>query len=217
MSLLPVARPRSWAPAPIAQTPSQPVQAQSVQVVKKPGFKLFGNQRICNSRGIQGTRVDPVRGRLAGCSILNPVKVTAIKGVQLTQPITVDCPTARALADWVEDGIAPAIGNRGGGLAVIQVIGSYSCRTRNSQPGAKLSEHARGRAVDIAGFRTANGDTYSVQKNWGKGAKGRILRKIHALGCGPFGTVLGPNSDQYHQGHFHVDTANRRGGGTYCR
>ena len=182
---------------------------------KKTG--LFGGKKICNSRHIIGERADPVRGRLAGCSILNPVKVTAVHGVQLTRPITVDCPTARALADWVENGVKPAFGNRGGGVAVVQVIGSYSCRTRNSRPGAKLSEHGRGRAVDIAGFRTANGDTYSVLKDWRHGAKGRTLRKVHALACGRFGTVLGPNADRFHQDHFHLDTANHRSGGAYCR
>ena len=178
---------------------------------------LFSSNRICNSKNITGTRVNPIQGQFNGCSILNPVKVTAVHGVQLTRPLTVDCPTARALADWVENGAWPAFGKRGGGLAVVQVIGSYSCRTRNSQPGAKLSEHARGRAIDISGFRMANGDTYSVQNDWRRGAKGRILRKIHALACGTFGTVLGPNADQYHQSHFHLDTANYRGGKAYCR
>ncbi len=32
-------------------------------------------------------------------------------------------------------------------------------------------------------------------------AQGPILQKLHRAACGPFGTVLGPNSDRFHQNH----------------
>jgi hypothetical protein len=39
---------------------------------------------------------------------------------------------------------------------------------------------------------------------------------MHKAACGPFGTVLGPNSNRFHQDHFHFDTARYRSG-SYCR
>ncbi len=171
---------------------------------------------LCGIPGIVGARRDPIRGAIAGCWVLNPVRVTAVHGVQLSVPATLDCPTARALSDWVANGVIPAIGNRGGGVAVLQVAGSYTCRTRNNRPGAGLSEHASGRAIDISAFRTADGQSISVAGGWRAGRDRQILRKIHATACGPFSTVLGPNADRFHQDHFHLDTAIHRSS-RYCR
>jgi hypothetical protein len=38
----------------------------------------------------------------------------------------------------------------------------------------------------------------------------RFLRRIHAGGCGPFGTVLGPESNEAHRNHLHLDLAPRK-------
>lgn len=38
----------------------------------------------------------------------------------------------------------------------------------------------------------------------------RFLRQIHAKACGTFGTVLGPEANEAHRNHFHVDMAKRR-------
>ena len=42
------------------------------------------------------------------------------------------------------------------------------------------------------------------------------MRKMHRTACGPFGTVLGPDSDRFHRDHFHFDTAKYRSG-PFCR
>jgi hypothetical protein len=95
-------------------------------------------------------------------------------------------------------------------------VAHYACRTRNSVKGAKISEHGRGRAIDIAAFQLRNGSEISVLKHWGQGGNGKALSKIHRAACGPFGTVLGPKSDRHHRDHFHFDTARYRSG-PYCR
>lgn len=171
---------------------------------------------LCGDRGIVGQRVAAVRGRIGGCGISNPVRVREINGIPLSQPATVNCDTARALRDWLENAVVPTVGHYGGGVASLRVIASYSCRTRNSQPGARLSEHATGNAVDIAGIGLANGGEISVLEDWGRGREGRILRQLHEAACGTFGTVLGPGSDRYHRDHFHLDVASYRSG-AYCR
>jgi hypothetical protein len=61
----------------------------------------------------------------------------------LTTPATINCDAARALQTWVREGLVPAVGRTGGGVANLRVVASYACRTRNSQSGARLSEHAR--------------------------------------------------------------------------
>lgn len=109
-----------------------------------------------------------------------------------------------------------AVGRTGGGVVKLKVAAGYSCRTRNHKSGAKISEHGKGRAIDLSGFYLKNGDQISVLNDWGKGKYGRILRDMHRSACGPFGTVLGPNADRHHRDHFHFDIAKHRSG-SYCR
>jgi len=116
----------------------------------------------------------------------------------------------------VRDAALPIVGRRGGGLRGLTVAAHYVCRTRNHKPGARLSEHSYGNAIDISEFRLADGGKLTVRDDWGGGARGRIMKKLHGAACGPFGTVLGPRSDRYHATHFHLDTAAYRSG-PYCR
>jgi hypothetical protein len=189
-------------------TPTKPKRPKKTKRHRKKGS-------VCGVRSIRGKAVSRINGK-GRCGIANPVKVTEVAGISLTREITMNCTTAKRLDNWVSKSAKPVIGRKGGGLAAIQVIGGYSCRTRNSKRGAKLSEHAKGNAVDIAGFKLRNGTVYSVKKNWRGGKAGRTLRKLHKSACGPFGTVLGPNSDRHHHDHFHFDVAKHRGG-AYCR
>lgn len=171
---------------------------------------------LCGFDGLAGARVPPVRGRLRGCGIAQPVKLSRVGGLALSRPALVDCPTAAALLTWVENGLKPAVGEIGGGPAGLKVAASYSCRTRNSRKGAKLSEHAKGRAIDISGVTLRNGATLTVSQGWRDPGQGPVMRAMHGAACGPFGTVLGPAADRYHQDHFHFDTARYRNG-AYCR
>ena len=171
---------------------------------------------ICNDPSIQGERIAPIPGRIRGCGVPDAVRVRAVSGVALTQAATIDCPTAIALRKWVDKGARPAVGNQGGGIKSLRVAAHYACRTRNNQKGARISEHGKGRAIDISAVNLQDGSQISVLRDWGGGRKGRVLRDMHRAACGPFGTVLGPNSDRFHRDHFHFDTARHRGG-PYCR
>jgi hypothetical protein len=145
-----------------------------------------------------------------------PVRVTSVAGLRLSQPAIIDCPTAVALETWAERGVKPSIGRLGGGAVGLKVAAHYICRTRNGQRGAKISEHGRGRAIDISAIELANGQSLTVLRGWRDPQHGQRLRAMHAAACGPFGTVLGPGSDRFHQDHFHFDTARYRSG-TYCK
>lgn len=49
-----------------------------------------------------------------------------------------------------------------------------------------------------------------------KSSAGRFLRAAHEKACARFGTVLGPEVNEAHRNHFHVDLAPRRRS-NYCR
>ena len=164
--------------------------------------------------GLVAVKRAPVTGP-GGCGVRDAWVVTEAGGVKLSRPAIMTMETARALDRWVRNGAIPAIGRRGGGLEELTVAAHYACRTRNSRAGARLSEHAQGRAIDISSFVLASGERISVLRGW-RGADSRVLRRMHRAACGPFGTVLGPDADRHHQDHFHFDVASYRSG-PYCR
>ena len=171
---------------------------------------------ICGDPNIRGEVIGRVPGAVAGCGIENAVRVYSVNGVIFSQPALLECQTARAVGSWMNNGMHPAVGKAGGGVASIQVAAHYACRTRNGQKGKRISEHGKGRAIDISAFNLRDGTVISVEQHWGKGRYGRMLKKMHRKACGPFGTVLGPNADRFHRDHFHFDTAQYRSG-SYCR
>jgi len=189
--------------------PQQVVQrAETARVTRQRGS-------VCGNAAIQGEAIAAISGN-GGCGVAEPVRIRSIGGVSLSQPSTMDCQTASALLTWVERGAQPAIGDLGGGIAGLQVAGHYACRPRNNQAGARLSEHGKGRAIDISGIVLRNGTVIRILNGWNSGPYGERLRAMHRAACGPFGTVLGPNANRFHADHFHFDTARYRSG-SYCR
>lgn len=170
---------------------------------------------ICGMPDIIGQTVAPVPGRLQGCGVPDAVRVAEVAGVRLSRPAMLDCQTARALRNWVEGGVKPVVGRLGGGPARLEVAASFACRTINSRPGGSVSEHGKGKAIDISGLTLRNGQSIMVESGWRRQTEGEVLRRLHRAACGPFGTVLGPESDRFHQDHLHFDTKQRRS--PYCR
>ncbi|TCL08123.1 hypothetical protein BXY66_0156 [Shimia isoporae] len=189
-----------------------------VNVQRKKRSRLpEGMSYLCKSKNIIGKAHAPVPAKLPGCGIKSgAVKVYQVGEVSLSTPAVMTCDTAFALHRWVDKGVADSVKHFGGGVSKLKVAAGYACRTRNNRPGAKVSEHGRGKAIDISALYTKSGDEISVLRDWGKGKKGRMLREMHRSACGPFGTVLGPNADRYHRDHFHFDVASHRSG-PYCR
>lgn len=241
-SLRPVLRGGNVAQQPVTLEPSgaiaQPPQSAQQEAVKQRGGifsslrPLFRSKKaakegrarkqqlakgaLCGDTAIQGEPVGRVTGKLRGCVIENAVRVRSVSGIGLSQQSVMDCKTAGALKHWIENSAKPALSKKGGGLSSIRVAAHYACRTRNNQKGAKLSEHGKGRAIDISGFRLADGTQVSVLKGWKARRYSKALRRMHKGACGPFGTVLGPKANRFHLDHFHFDTARYRSG-SYCR
>ncbi|THD72092.1 extensin family protein [Thalassobius vesicularis] len=217
--------PRVIGVAPSVKNPDKSIVYRSLRPRMRPsGLEDRAVERIlddvrgsvCGDPSILGTHVGEVADKVDGCGISDAVRVTSVAGIGLTSAALIDCPTAKSLRLWVERGLKPTIGRRGGGADKLRIFASYSCRTRNSKKGARISEHGKGRAVDIGAVILRDGSEVTVKSDWGRGRKGRMLRDLHEAACGPFGTVLGPKSDRYHRNHFHFDTARYRSG-TYCK
>ena len=171
--------------------------------------KLSAKGSVCGDPDIKGEVLAAIRGKVKGCGLEAPVRVTQVAGIRLSEPATISCETAKAFKTWVNKGLRPAMGRRE--VVELRIAASYICRPRNNQRGAKISEHGRGKAVDVAGFVFADGTQWSVARDYN-----RQVRRAHKAACGIFGTTLGPGSDGYHEDHLHFDTASYRSG-PYCK
>jgi hypothetical protein len=171
---------------------------------------------VCGDWTILGEKRKPFRGKYQGCGIADPVRIRMVSDVLLSQLALMDCETAITLKTWLENTAKPAFANLGGGLKGLRLAGHYACKTQNNQPRARMSEHARGRAIDISSFILLDGTVITVRDGWTAEDTSDAMHELHAGACGLFGTVLGPDADRYHKGHFHFDTARRRSG-TVCR
>ncbi len=80
--------------------------------------------------------------------------------------------------------------------------------------GAQLSEHGRANALDVRGFRLANGQSISLtDRNVPRELRENVLHSV----CARFTTVLGPGSDWYHEEHIHLDLMARHNNYRICQ
>jgi hypothetical protein len=124
------------------------------------------------------------------------------------------CTMASALADWIRNDIAPLAERLGSSVSDLDNFDSFECRGRNRIVGAKLSEHGRANALDVRGFKLADGTMVSLtDRTVPRGLRETVLRSV----CARFSTVLGPGSDWYHEDHIHLDLMERRGNYRICQ
>ncbi|GAB3454879.1 extensin-like domain-containing protein [Insolitispirillum peregrinum] len=155
-------------------------------------------------RGVAFNRL-PDTAQSGACGVSTAISLTEVP-FALDKPVTVDCSLARQVSLWEENVVRPAVRQHfQQDLKKIFHYGGYNCRGRTSNR-SRLSEHAFGKAIDIAGFELANGTRISVEKDWSAGgSKGAFLRDVARGACGMFSVVLTPNSDKDHENHLHLD------------
>ena len=213
-SPIPLARPAPpvatiAAPLPGVRPKPRPFPV-AVPALQAPADKPVASQKgsVCGNPDIRGAALQAIHSRIQACNVPGPVSVTAIDGVKLVPAATINCNEAQALAVWINAGLQPQFGNQ---VARLLIADSYSCRPRNNVPGAKISEHGSGNAIDISGLVLTSGKVITVSSNF----KGQ-LRAASRAACGTFHTTLGPGSDGYHENHIHLDVGSYRGH-PYCR
>ena len=181
---------------PRPETPEEEAQARAEQVAQ------------CYA-ALDAAKVDfrklPDRTEANGCARVDTVSLGNIgRPVRGLGPMT--CPVAERLVAWLREDVDGAakelLGTR---VTGVDTFGTYSCRPISGSD--RLSQHAFANAVDIAGFRLANGRSVSVRRDWnGADADRRaFLRAVHKGGCARFRIVLGPDYNQDHADHFHFD------------
>ena len=124
------------------------------------------------------------------------------------------CEMAESLAAWIRDEAAPRLSAIGAVLRSVDNYDDFECRGRNRVFGARLSEHGMGNAVDVRSFSLADGRVIGLTDM----TVAKDLREaLRASACQRFTTVLGPGADGHHEGHIHLDLAERRQGYRICQ
>lgn len=196
-----------WAPLDVRQAPNW-----------LTGFKLsrLKEDPARCARGLQTSALDytpmPDSAPGAECPLIDTVRVDA-SGVRLSAPFRASCPLAVAYALFERHGLQPAArAVYGQPVARVDHFGSFACR--NIAGSSRRSQHAGANALDLAGFRLADGTRITVARDWdGNDADARFLRAVKGAACEVFNTTLGPEYNAAHQDHFHVDM----GGFGLCR
>ncbi|AMN40856.1 extensin-like domain-containing protein [Rhodoplanes sp. Z2-YC6860] len=148
-----------------------------------------------------------------------PQQVAASQPVEVKPAATLACPIVSALDHWIANSVQPAANKWfRQPVAEIKQISAYSCRGMNGQPGAKISEHAFGNALDVAAFVLADGRRITVKDGWkGSPEEQGFLRDVQGAACDQFTTVLAPGSNAFHYDHIHVDLMRRASGRRICQ
>ncbi|WP_370322054.1 extensin family protein [Oricola sp.] len=196
-------------PEPVDPPPSPPDEAA-----------LAACEAQLKSLGAVFERKDPIDGP-GTCGMAASYKVSEIvRGITLAPDTQMRCATALATARWIDEVVLPAARVLGDDVRLtgIRQASTYACRSRNSQPDAKISEHAKGNAVDVATFSFEGHDPLSIKPDQRKGSREESFQMaVRAGACLHFTTVLGPGADAYHDDHLHLDLAKRRSGYRLCQ
>lgn len=133
--------------------------------------------------------------------------------------VGMSCPVAAAIAMWEWNVVQPAALRRFGSQVVtFEHLGSYNCRRIYGRAAGDWSEHAHANAIDVSGFRLADGTRVTVADDWhGRDAKAAFLHDVRDGACKLFATVLSPDYNAAHHNHLHLDQAVRPMGWHACR
>lgn len=171
--------------------------------------------------GAEFKQLEPIRDAEQGCGIEAPVELSVVlPGIKLEPSGTMRCETALALSRWTKEMMLPAaaLALPEKKVTAIANASTYICRNRNSAENGKISEHAKGNAVDISTIAFDKGEPLVMKPRVEDGTpEGAFQRTITAAACLFFRTVLSPGSDATHQDHLHLDVLERKGGYLYCR
>lgn len=205
--------------APLAMLPVEP--APVPQTLLTPPVPSLGGDacKALAALGVEAGPLAPISEQDGHCGIKAPAAVAALDGGAVALPVKaiVNCDVAATVARWLDDTVQPAAkAAYGSRVTSLRVAASYECRGRNRIPGAKLSEHAFGNAIDLGAFQIGGGRWLEVGGEH-NATDAAFLKTIRAAACGPFKTVLGPGSDPDHELHFHLDLEPRRHDGTFCQ
>ncbi|WP_448110359.1 extensin-like domain-containing protein [Pseudomonas lini] len=142
----------------------------------------------------------------AACPLTNTLRVQGGEAA-LSSSFLASCSLAVAFALFERHALQPAAqAVYGQAVKRVDHLGSFACRNVYNRENGRRSQHATADALDISGFRLADGRFISVLKDWPKDNQdARFLRQVRDGACDMFSVVLSPDYNAAHRNHFHVD------------
>jgi hypothetical protein len=202
---------RGWLPVADRWNPWAPLNVQEQPNLLTP-FKLWRLQEdpaLCVA-ALQTSSLRYARQAdspaNAKCPLINTLRIQG-GDVALSSSFLSSCRLAVAYALFDIHQLQPAAQSVfGQKVTQIDHLGSFACRNVYNRSEGRLSQHASANALDIAGFRLADGRRISVLRDWNDDAEnGRFLKMVRDGACKQFNTVLSPDYNAAHRNHFHLD------------
>jgi hypothetical protein len=220
---IPLPKPRP-AEAPAADSESSPVANGESRSDKRaePAAASAPQPSACREALTEEIAIAPSIPDIhdaGGCGGTDLVRLEAIvlpdkQRVAVTPPATLRCSMASEIADWVRTDIAPIMSKLGSEVRGLDNYDSYECRGFNGVRGAHLSEHGHANALDVHAFKLADGRSIALtDRTVPREVRESVLHSV----CARFTTVLGPDSDWYHEDHIHLDLMERRNNYKICQ
>lgn len=202
-----------------AEQPSEEPPAPAIEAENEASF--IACQRELKAHGASFRSLPRVDDG-EGCGIDKPIAVDRIsETVRIVPEAILRCETALQLARWTRTVVTSASMTalpEKGRLTAINHASAYVCRKRNGAENGKISEHARGNAIDLASLEFEKGTVpMAIVTQTDSDLAAAFQRSLNATACLYFATVLSPGSDEAHQNHMHLDVIERSGGFRYCR
>ncbi|MHC8304478.1 extensin-like domain-containing protein [Pseudomonas sp. PB3P13] len=171
-------------------------------------MRLRDDPQLCDQvLGTSGLRVArQADSPEAKCPLTNALRVQGGE-VALSSSFLASCRLAVSFALFERHALQPAAqAVYGQSVSRVDHLGSFACRNVYGRENGRRSQHASADAVDIAGFRLADGRAINVLKDWPKDNQdARFLRQVRDSACDMFSVVLSPDYNAAHRNHFHLD------------
>jgi len=198
-----------WAPLNIAAEPNWLTRHKLRRLAKDPALC----RAVLSRDALEHTPV-PDNDLGNGCGWRDAVRVD---DARFAPAFTLTCKAAVSLAMWERHDLqVAAMIHLGARVTRVEHLGSYACRNVRGAggEGSRRSQHAAANALDVTGFRVADGRRVRVLTHWpGDGAEARFLREVRDGACHFFDGTLSPDYNAAHRDHFHLD----RGSFRMCR
>src|SRR3954468_18628340 len=127
------------------------------------------------------------------------ISTGSVRDIAFPDGPIVACRFAERFGRWVGNLVVVLVrGQLATDLKAVRPGAGFECRNRNRAASGKLSAHALGLAVDVAGFELASGDRLLVTESQDS-PKVALLATLRAASCAWFTTILGRNRAGHHR------------------
>jgi hypothetical protein len=188
----------------ITRKGSQAVVLNDWGLNKRDVLKQLVAERAAAEK-LAAAKAEADRARAAGTEPADGATVTKLPRKTIAEGLSKDAKKPLAVpASITKDGALDAKGAEAGDPADIKKAG----KTKKEAAREKGKRRSREETALLAALPPE--EAAKVKAPPPKTPTGRFLHEVHAAGCRIFGTTLGPEANEAHRNHFHVDMAERK-------